>query len=243
MRNAIQATASRKISKVPFLLSTTLIVRLSRPCGARIATIATVATRIATFANHGFIALPHCPRYIACLANVKVDAAARFHSIPIHRDRTTLDAKHPDSSGLRSNELFGSALSFTYYVAVRAFRRHKKANSNITTAIISCVGNNPAPTTNRSTVRISASKPIRPRKAVSMYQRIFMQCPHLADSCRTLMRLSGSPTQLRIKATQRRVRSKRLLCALVRHYNFMWSTSSKLKIFAKGRMYHFRPLR
>src|SRR5262245_59707045 len=80
MRNAIQATASRKISKDPFLLSTTLIFRLSRPCGARIATIATVATRIATFANHGFVALPHCPHYIACLANVNREprAAARW---------------------------------------------------------------------------------------------------------------------------------------------------------------------
>ena len=97
------ATASRKISKDPFLLSTTLIIRLCRPCGARIATIATVATRIATFANHGFIALRHCPRDIACPANVRVDRAARFHAIPMYRVHARFDAKHPDSSRLRSN--------------------------------------------------------------------------------------------------------------------------------------------
>jgi hypothetical protein len=35
--------------------------------------------------------------------NVRVDRGARFQPILIHRDRTKFDAKHPDSSRLRSN--------------------------------------------------------------------------------------------------------------------------------------------
>jgi len=35
--------------------------------------------------------------------NVRVDRAARFHAIPMYRVHARFDAKHPDSSRLRSN--------------------------------------------------------------------------------------------------------------------------------------------